>query len=91
MNTVLNEQIFSSGQKLQLVQGDLTEERVDAIVNAANSNLQHGGGVAGVIARKGGGVAGKAREDLERKTRKKVVSAENYLEMPEKTKRIERK
>ena len=56
MNTVLHEQIFPSGQKLQLVQGDLTEERVDAIVNAANSHLQHGGGVAGVIARKGGGV-----------------------------------
>jgi O-acetyl-ADP-ribose deacetylase len=56
MNTVLHEKIFPSGQKLQLVQGDLTEERVDAIVNAANSHLQHGGGVAGVIARKGGGV-----------------------------------
>jgi O-acetyl-ADP-ribose deacetylase len=56
MNTVLQEQIFPSGQKLQLIQGDLTEEHVDAIVNAANNHLQHGGGVAGVIARKGGGV-----------------------------------
>lgn len=35
-------------------------------------------------ARKGGEVAGKAREDLERKTRKKVVRPENYLEIPEK-------
>jgi DNA-damage-inducible protein D len=35
-------------------------------------------------ARKGGEVAGKAREDLERKTRKKVVSSENYLVIPEK-------
>jgi DNA-damage-inducible protein D len=42
-------------------------------------------------ARKGGEVAGKAREDLEKKTRKKVVSPENYLTMPEKTKKIERK
>jgi DNA-damage-inducible protein D len=35
-------------------------------------------------ARKGGGVAGKARKDLERKTRKKVVSPENYLDIPQK-------
>jgi O-acetyl-ADP-ribose deacetylase (regulator of RNase III) len=48
------ESLLPSGQRLQLVQGDLTEEAVDAIVNAANSALAHGGGVAGVIARKGG-------------------------------------
>jgi len=35
-------------------------------------------------ARKGGEVAGKARKDLEQKTRKKVVSPENYLEIPQK-------
>ncbi len=35
-------------------------------------------------AHKGGEVAGKARKDLERKTRKKVVSPENYLEIPQK-------
>ena len=54
MNQVLVEHTFSSGQRLEIVQGDLTEEQVDAIVNAANRHLQHGGGVAGVIARKGG-------------------------------------
>lgn len=43
-----------NGKTLRLVQGDITERDVDAIVNAANSRLQHGGGVAGAIVRKGG-------------------------------------
>lgn len=41
---------------LRLVQGDITERDVHAIVNAANSHLQHGGGVAGAIVRKGGDI-----------------------------------
>ena len=41
---------------VRLVSEDLTERDVDAIVNAANSRLQHGGGVAGAIVRKGGQV-----------------------------------
>ena len=42
------------GTIIRLVSADLTERPVDAIVNAANSHLQHGGGVAGAIVRKGG-------------------------------------
>ncbi len=41
-------------EKIILLQGDLTEMDVDAIVNAANNDLQLGGGVAGAIRRKGG-------------------------------------
>jgi O-acetyl-ADP-ribose deacetylase len=40
--------------KVVLLQGDLTEMDVDAIVNAANNDLQLGGGVAGAIRRRGG-------------------------------------
>jgi len=39
---------------ITITQGDLTEQDVDAVVNAANNDLQLGGGVAGAIRRKGG-------------------------------------
>ncbi len=43
-----------NGTRLTVVQGDITAQTVDAIVNAANAHLKHGGGVAAAIARKGG-------------------------------------
>jgi O-acetyl-ADP-ribose deacetylase len=54
MNTVLVERKLPSNQTIQIVQGDITIEEVDAIVNAANEFLQHGGGVAGTISKNGG-------------------------------------
>jgi O-acetyl-ADP-ribose deacetylase (regulator of RNase III) len=39
---------------IEVVEGDITELEVDAIANAANTDLRHGGGVAGAISRAGG-------------------------------------
>ena len=54
MNTLLAEHNLSTGQTIQILQGDITIEEVDAIVNAANEFLQHGGGVARTISNRGG-------------------------------------
>ncbi len=48
---------------IKLEQGDITEMKVDAIVNAANEYLKHGGGVAGAIVRKGGSVIQKESDE----------------------------
>jgi O-acetyl-ADP-ribose deacetylase (regulator of RNase III) len=52
---IVKSTIFKS-VTVKVVRGDITEMKADAIVNAANSHLQHGGGVAGAIVRKGGAV-----------------------------------
>jgi len=56
MPHMVAEHRWPTGQVLHLIHGDLTEDDVDVIVNAANARLQHGGGVAGAIVRRGGAV-----------------------------------
>jgi O-acetyl-ADP-ribose deacetylase (regulator of RNase III) len=51
---ILAELPFASRGTFQVVRGNLLEEPVDAIINAANGHLAHGGGVAGLIARAAG-------------------------------------
>ncbi|MHC1785191.1 MAG: macro domain-containing protein [Anaerolineaceae bacterium] len=56
MDSKYFEKNYPNGQRVEIVTGDLTRQEVDAIVNAANSHLAHGGGVAGAIVRRGGQV-----------------------------------
>jgi O-acetyl-ADP-ribose deacetylase (regulator of RNase III) len=67
MNTVLAEHTLASNQAIQIVQGDITAESVDAIVNAANEHLQHGGGVAWAIAKNGGPAIQRESDDWVRR------------------------
>jgi O-acetyl-ADP-ribose deacetylase len=54
--STIGELNLNNDKIIRLVKGDITERDVDVIVNAANSYLKHGAGVAGAIVRKGGSV-----------------------------------
>jgi putative ATPase len=67
MNRLIVERKLSTNQTFQILQGDITIEEVDAIVNAANEDLQHGGGVAWAISKKGGDAIQKESDEWIRK------------------------
>ncbi len=50
--------------QLEVLDGDVTRLDVDAIANAANTGLRHGGGVAAAISRAGGPVVQRESDDL---------------------------
>jgi O-acetyl-ADP-ribose deacetylase (regulator of RNase III) len=51
---VIAREEYAGGRAFEVVSGNLLEQDVDAIVNAANGHLAHGGGVAAAIARAAG-------------------------------------
>jgi O-acetyl-ADP-ribose deacetylase len=61
---ILDEIKIKNNRVLTLIEGDITQRNVDAIVNPANSYLQHGGGVAGAIVRKGGDIIQKESNEI---------------------------
>ena len=53
--------------RVAVVKGDITELEADAIVNAANSYLKHGGGVAAAIVRRGGWIIQEESDEYVRR------------------------
>jgi len=51
---ILHRETGAQGAEFLIVRGNLLEEPVDAVVNAANGRLAHGGGVAGILSRAAG-------------------------------------
>jgi len=61
--STIDELKLNNDKIVRLVKGDITERKVDVIINAANSYLKHGAGVAGAIVRKGGSIIQQERQD----------------------------
>ncbi len=64
--SVLDELKLPQGLVIRLVHGDITQSQAEAIVNAANAQLHHGGGVAAAIAHAGGPTIQSESDDWRR-------------------------
>ncbi len=76
-----------AGTTVRLVQGDITKQDTDAVVNAANPDLAPGGGVAGAIHRAGGASLTTACREIRRRegplaTGEAVITAGGNLPAP---------
>ena len=67
MSTTLRQYAFPGSATFVLAHGDLTMSNLDAIVNSANPQLQHGGGLAAAIARRGGPAIQRESDDWVRR------------------------
>ena len=61
---IFSEILLRNGRKIVVCKGDITEQDTEAIVNAANSYLKHGGGVAEAIVRKGGRIIQEESDNI---------------------------
>ncbi|GAB4538846.1 MAG: hypothetical protein Fur002_02990 [Anaerolineales bacterium] len=77
MSKILKEKNIS-GCAVQLAQGDITLENVDAIVNAANEYLEHGGGLAFAIVQRGGDVIQRESDEWVKQRGKVAHAAPAY-------------
>jgi O-acetyl-ADP-ribose deacetylase (regulator of RNase III) len=66
--SLIRQLYLGNSKVIKLVNGDITDRHVDAIVNAANSYLKHGGGVAAAIVRKGGTIIQEESDKIIAKT-----------------------
>ncbi len=74
---------FAPDRRLEIVRGDITEQAVDAIANAANDALRGGGGVDGAIHRAAGpGLLAELRERYPRGTPTGTAVATNGHDLP---------
>ena len=75
---VIAREEYAGGRCFEVVIGDLLSEPVDAIVNAANGHLAHGGGVAAAIARAGGSRARGGGRPHRGRARSRSTSARRW-------------